>query len=119
MSDPITPTPPPPVETPPPPPPPSNTGPSFDPASFSADLDTKLTAFAERITTGIREAFPTPPPTNPQTPPNTPPDPPNDPPRKTDNPDTDNPEPPKNPRKSKDDTPVPGKKSFVQWWFGQ
>jgi hypothetical protein len=89
-------------------------------SALSADLDTKLTAFAERITSGIKEAFPpaATAPNNPQTPPNTPPDPPNDPARKTDNPATNNPE-PKPPKPPKDDAPVPGKKSFVEWWFGK
>lgn len=68
------------------------------------ELDTKMTAWSERVTNSVREAItiPTPPPP-PNPPKNDPPDPPkNDP-----------PDPPKN------DPPVPGRKSFVEWWFGK
>lgn len=102
----------PPVETPPPPapnpppkvetPPPST--PAFNVDEFMTGLDTKMTAWTEKVVSGIKEAFPsTPPP--PSTPPVVEAPPKETPPKET-------PPPPK------ETPPVPGKKSLYEWWFG-
>jgi hypothetical protein len=90
---------------PPPPAPPPATKTEPDLGQFVSDLDTKLTAWGERMVAGIREAFPAPAPP-PATPPATPPkdgDPPKeDPPKKV----------------KSEDPPTPGKRrTLAEWWF--
>lgn len=95
---------PPPTDTPPvasptpPTPPPTST---FDPGAFMTQLDEKMTAWSERITNNVKEAFPAAPADTP--PADTPPK--DETPPKAETPPTDN-------------HPKPGKKTFGQWWFG-